>query len=390
MYWDRRQLNLSCHQECSHWTTTLWVIVYPTVSVSGCLGLGEEKIDEEEIGEVEVSMLAAGAGTRSEPRRRVIELRRDLLQECALLLSINCLNMLFTEWRRILLLHQLSLILPMSCDHNITWPDLSALRVLKIVIRGKTSWKLNTFIPHLSFTIAPGNDYSQVEYDNCVAIGDHISTNSLKELHLLAHSINVKGVEAITAALASNQSLPLERLEFKCECTFTATAGDSLAQFITNTTILKYLSIKKCTFSAHALLVLARAIHHNSILQTKNVQEFMFTVNGDNEAKDLAQLLVEYQELMDEMYSPMSYMYIHCTGVSDAGAVAVGQALHHNSTLTCLYLPNNSISDAGAVALAEALHHNSTLTQLHLYNNSISDAGAVALAQALRHNSTLV
>ena len=280
----------------------------------------------------------------------------------------------------------------MSCDH-ITWPDLSALRVLKIVICGKTSWKLNTLLPHLSLkslTIAPANDmtlHCQVEYDDCVAIGDHvISTNSLKELHLLAHSINVKGVEAITAAL--------ERLEFKCECTFTATAGDSLAQFITNTTTLKYLSIKKCTLSAHALLVLSRAIDHNSILQTKNVEEFMLTVNGDSEAKDLAQLLVEYQELMDKMYSPMSYMYkymyIDCNGVSDAGAVALGQALHHNSTLTHLYLSNNGISDAGAVALSQAVHHNSTLIQLHLSNDSISDAGSLALAQALRHNSTLI
>ena len=173
----------------------------------------------------------------------------------------------------------------------------------------------------------------------------------------------------------------------ECECTFTATAGDSLAQFITNTTTLKYLSIKKCTFSAHARLVLARAIHHNSILQTKNVEEFWLTVNDDNEAKDLAQLLVEYQDLV--MYPPMSDKYIRCNSISDAGAVALAQALHHNSTLTKLDLSNNSISDAGAAALAQALHHNSTLTKLDLSNNSISDAGAAALAQALHHNSTL-
>ena len=57
----------------------------------------------------------------------------------------------------------------------------------------------------------------------------------------------------MTAALASNQSLPLERLELGCKCAFTATAGDSLAQFITNTTTLKYLLMKRCKFSDHAL-----------------------------------------------------------------------------------------------------------------------------------------
>ena len=89
------------------------------------------------------------------------------------------------------------------------------------------------------------------------------------------------------------------------------------------------------------------------------------------------------------MYPPMSDKYIRCNRISDAGAVSVAEALHHNSTLTKLDLSNNSISDAGAVSVAEALHHNSTLTKLDLSNNSISDAGAVALAQALHHNSIL-
>ena len=46
------------------------------ISHSQCqwvLGLGKENIGAEEIGEAEVSMLAAGAGTRSEPRGRAEE-----------------------------------------------------------------------------------------------------------------------------------------------------------------------------------------------------------------------------------------------------------------------------------------------------------------------------
>ena len=82
-------------------------------------------------------------------------------------------------------------------------------------------------------------------------------------------------------------------------------------------------------------------------------------------------------------------LHLYNNSISDAGAVALAQALHHNSTLERLHLSDNSISNAGAVALAQALHHNSTLKELHLSNTSISDAGAVALAQALHHNSTL-
>ena len=109
----------------------------------------------------------------------------------------------------------------------------------------------------------------------------------------------------------------------------------------------------------------------------------MFAVDGDNETNDFAQLLVEYPYIVDNI----DKQYLH--NISDAGAVALAQALHHNSTLKDLYLSNNRISDAGAVALAQALHHNSTLKDLYLSNNRISDAGAVALAQELHHNSTL-
>ena len=391
-----------------------------SISHSQCqwvLGLGK-KIDEDE-----VRMLAAGAGTRSEPRGRVIELRRmqtersnyksQLKEKSFLSLSGKCLSVLFTEWKSILCLHQLSLELPVRCD-QITWPDFSELRVLELETGGYTKWKLETLLPGLSLeslTVLHCHD------EEFVAIGNHItSTTSLKELCISSDIISIeKEVEAITAALASNQSLPLQRVKLECHCTFTATAVDSLAQFITNTITLKYLSIKECTFSAHALLVLARAMHRNSILQTKNVEEFSLTVNGDSEVKDLVQLLVKYPDLMNRIspyesikcneisdaeavslaqviqhnFIPLKRLDLSNNSISDAGAVALAQVLHHNSTLTELVLSNNSISDAGAVALAQALHHNSTLTELYLSENSSSDAGAVALAQALHHNSTL-
>ena len=83
-------------------------------------------------------------------------------------------------------------------------------------------------------------------YEDCVAIGNHITpTNSLKELCLSSRISDEKGVEAITEGLANNQSLPLERLELECRCTFTATAGDSLAQFITKTTIYTEIPLNK-------------------------------------------------------------------------------------------------------------------------------------------------
>ena len=216
---------------------------------------------EEEIDETHLKMLALGAGTRSEPRgsRRVVGLREDLIFMNAEFTLTNLLNWCFTSWRDILHLRQLFLKQPVLCD-SISWPDISALRVLELTVTSQTECKLNTLLLHLSLvvlTITLGAKVCGIAYEDCVAIADHItSTTSLRELCISSSYVGKmntsiayeKGVETITAALASNHSLPLERLELVC--TFTATAGDSLAQFITNTTTLKYLSIKKCRVSA--------------------------------------------------------------------------------------------------------------------------------------------
>ena len=233
---------------------------------------------------------------------------------------------------------------------------------------------------------------------------------------ILTHSPVVdirEGLEAIIKALIGNHSLPLERLELEWKCTFTDTAADHLVQFVSNTTTQQYLRIWSCTVSAHRLLELAKAVHDNSTLQKKSLQDFTCTVNGDDEAKELAQLLVEYPQVMGGYENSTLIAQISNVGVvalaealhhnttltwldlsntccsGDAGAEALAQALHHNSTLKVLDLSNNTISDAGAVALAQVLHHNSTLEKLMLYNNSICDAGAEALAQALRNNFTM-
>ena len=270
--------------------------------------------------------------------------------------------MLFTSWKDILHLHQLSLRLPVSCD-SMLWPDMSALQVLLLNINGgKTEWKLNTLLSNLSLqsltihvVAASYTDTALLMYTDCTAIRYYIaSTTSLKELHISSDTSDEKGMEAITASLASNQPLPLERLELggkftttaeeslaefitntttlkyllftgsiygmevitaalasnkllalerlelKCKVDFAPIAGDRLAQFITNATTLKHLSIQWCGsyLSAHPLLVLARAIHHNSALQYKNVEDFTLMVNGENEAKDFVQLLVEYPHLI--------------------------------------------------------------------------------------------
>ena len=108
------------------------------------------------------------------------------------------------------------------------------------------------------------------------------------------------------------------------------------------------------------ILELVRAMHDNFTLQKKSLKGFICTVNGDDEAKDSAQELVEYPQVLENNNIMISS---DTSLISDAGAGALAQALHHNCTLERLDL---YISDAGTIALAQALHHNSTLERLDL------------------------
>ena len=327
-------------------------------------------------GEEEVRMLVAGASTKQETTAKVVGLH---LKENKI--STECLNTLFTKWKSLLHLHQLSLRLPEQCD-SIMWPDLSTLQVLDIEFNSGTKWRLDTLLSHLSLDSLTVHIFHSDLV--CVAIGDHIKSTSchLKELFITSEDpgkdwfADMKDVEAITAGLASNHSLPLKRLELKCECEFTDTAAEDLAQFMTNTTTLCDLTIEHCTISVCGVLVLDRVIQQNSI--TMNLEDLTIEMEGEDEAEDLDQLLDEYPDMVGRIIS---------TEIGDAGVIAVANALQDSHTLHRLDLSSNSISDDGAVALAEALHHNSTLTWLDLSDNSISDDGAVALAQALNHNS---
>ena len=278
-----------------------------------------EEMDEE-MDEEMLSMLVAGVNTSPECNGTVVGLGGDIST------TVDCLNMRFSGLKTNLRL--LSMHLQGPCD-SITWPDLSELQVLELFIADiePTNRRLDTLLSKLSLESLTITGYDRIlHYEDCVAITHHLNTTST----------------------------------------------------------LKHINISEMKFSnVSGLLLLLKALQDHPTLQQKNIKNLHIIIDGDDEAKDWAQLYEEYSHVMSESDDTMK-----ATGISDDGAVALSQVLHHNSTMQELDLSNNSISDAGAVALAQALHHNSTMQELDLSNNSISDAGAVALAQAL-HNSTM-
>ena len=239
-------------------------------------------------------------------------------------------------------------------------------------------------------------------------------------------TVRDKPMEEIIKGMSDNKALLLNRLEicgyddevYEERCSFSTTASRSLGEFITRSTTLKYLRICVVDIRGQELVPLVTAIHNCSSLQEKKIERLTLLfddkwsdVSTEEVRASLSQLINAHPDMVDieesirdlsateENNIQVSVIALFCgycmginqgnNSISDAGAVALAQALYHNSTLERLNLSNNSISDAGAVALAQVLHHSSTLRQLYLTNNSVSDGGAVALAQALHHNSTL-
>ena len=229
-----------------------------------------------EVGEEEVRMFVVGANTRQEASGRVVGLRGGWDDEEEMdeewddfyTISAEGLNMLFTQWRSVLHLHELHLRLPVPCD-GIAWPDLSGLRVLHLEIWGYINWRLDSLLPYLSLeslAILPCNDKGYLLFEDCDAIGLHIKSKTCLKKLCVRGPIS-EGVEVISKALAHNRSLPLERLTLVCSDTFTDTAADCLAQFITSTTTLQHLTIRYKHLNDAGAVAIAQALHHNYTLK---------------------------------------------------------------------------------------------------------------------------
>ena len=246
-------------------------------------------------------------------------------------------------------------------------------------------------------------------------------TRSTTLQYFKIHIDTFEDVEILAKGLSDNIALPLKGLDIDCKCTFTTTATRSLVQFITRSTTLQYVRICHVTFSAQELIEMTKAIHHCSRLQEKKLEELTLRVESSEDVENLRQMTKDHPDMYKSIadwdgvtnvhsystgYNDVTRIWkvllvrlvlgyqnisIHLRGmnISDAVAVALAQALHHNSTLARLDLSKNNISDAGAVALAQALHHNSALKELDLSDNAIGQEGTHQLVQALTVNTSI-
>ena len=101
-------------------------------------------------------------------------------------------------------------------------------------------------------------------------------------------------MESIRESMADNTSLQLMSLEVDCACTFTATAAEWLATFITNSKQLQNLHIgPQCILEQEGTESLVKALANNESLPLKNLSLHVLEIS-DTAADSLALLISKY------------------------------------------------------------------------------------------------
>jgi uncharacterized protein (DUF924 family)/Ran GTPase-activating protein (RanGAP) involved in mRNA processing and transport len=86
----------------------------------------------------------------------------------------------------------------------------------------------------------------------------------------------------------------------------------------------------------------------------------------------------------------LRHLYLGTNGLTAAVGPALGRYLAEVDRLHSLFVDCNRLGDEGVAALAEGLAHSRTLRRLSLASNRIGPAGVRALAEALRDHPSLV
>ena len=381
------------HSKC-HWL----------LSLTGKRGLSKEKIE----------MLATGT-TGSVDAGRVIGL--EYVSEYQ---SRN-LEFFCVELKSVLHLNQLTLKLGMKGD-DVACPEFPTLKVLEIDFysqMGRLRFPLS--LHSLTINCITLNNENQ-------SFADFLSlTQSLKELNL---SFCSNEVEPIFKALATNASLPLERLELHCDkCQMNTATYAHFITFISEKSTLQYFSISSFGITVCKLKEVVQAINCEPTLQnlgmdiviannllelkrrnSKNIsddervcfsifrkEKHIFTASHLKYEPNSETELVVKIPLKSISKPPLSYNIasdlaaafcfnrnLQNVKMSDTKTDTVIQALTHDSNTVKFIISHTWLGDNGNVALAMALSHSCAIQELEL--TDVSNDGVQAIANALHHS----
>ena len=282
----------------------------------------------------------------------------------------------------------------LTVPKSLSLSNLSSLRILELT-SDAMSYISDLSIRSLESLTIIGTARTGVSIKSGKAISKLLSSSShLKEFYVMKN-FRDKPLEVIFNGMSKNRALPLKRLEINGSredpCLFTTTASRSLGQFITRSTTLQHLRICNVEISGQGLMALIAAIHNCSSLQKKKIEGLSLVFDdkwsyvSTEEVRASLTLLINAHPDMVDIEESLRGLSATEENYIKASSIA----------LCCDYcfkinLDNRSNSDAGAAALAQAFHHNSTLKELNLSGNGgIDKEDTYRLVQALTVNTSV-
>ena len=362
-----------------------------------------------EMKEEEIDILVDESQTNDIGRGVIVGLRGRITETMNhfLILSLEGLHKIFTGL--CINLNELALTLPSRCS-DISWPDLSSLQSLTLVMDSESGEIINWQLDHLLFPHIPLSSlylsiFPSFSLEDSETIANYIvKTSTLKDIHM-SSNFSVTVMDKIFAALVEKESPPyfsLDILDEDDEGTMDNNDAEKLANYI-RTTALSKLMFPCLTLSAFGALQVARALREVPDLIA---DKFYIFLRGPSDFLHAIEL-IEYFDIIDErMFKEIDEYNVSFSfhlpdsttvelkffvggGIDDVGLQHMAEALCNKPSIKALTLMDFKVSDVGAKALAEALNSNNILEELDLSGTDIGIVGTEALAEAIGSNTAL-
>ncbi len=268
-----------------------------------------------------------------------------------------------------------------------------------------TSSKLNEFASSLT-----NNDNirsidlrgNQVSDESVSVVAQALSkSKKLTHLNLSHNCISSSGSASLVQLI--NRTLHSLNLSYNA-------IGDSgaqkLAGGIANTKTLKDLNLAECKIKSYGASFLASAfavnkslvsitLSHNAVGGTQASKRIAYALMRNSSLKHLTVCDCGISEGIEhfarflETTKSLCSLNLSANGISDEGALQLGNALTVNRSLTKLCLKRNKIGDEGIAMLSAALVVNDVVAELDLGGNLIGDQGVAKLSTVLSTNCNL-
>ena len=154
-----------------------------------------------------------------------------------------------------------------------------------------------------------------------------------------------------------------------------------LMELLSRTQTLESLGIADSRCGDKEAQLLALGLSQNSTLKEVDLHGNNFGVGAG----------LAFAKTLDQRYSKCTIedLDLSWTQIRKEGAVAIAQAIAHNTTLEKLDLSYCAFGDNGTMHMMESLRTNRTMNWLEMDNNQIKGRGALVIANSLEENKTL-